>query len=399
MVNPLLVLLISLILAYIFSEVLKVFKLPRVIGQLAAGFILGIPLIKQVLFTPEINSIFSFFANIGIILLFYFVGLEINVGEFKRYARTSSLVAIFNTGLPLLAGFLVSFYGFDLSLIESLVIGISLGVSSQAISLDILEELNLLKSRIGKFIIMSGAVDDIFEFLLVSVLLIIFHIAAGSAYLSTIVLGIFAFMILVIVMRSVLIPFALRQFERENSPTSLFMGSLIIVVSIAYLAEVFKIGSLIGALVAGMLVRQVLLTGKKHRPWEEHSIARSVHLISFGMFVPVFFVWVGVNTSLSGVITNLPLIGTLIVIDIVGTVLGTMLGIVLSGNKFREGLIVGWGLLPKGDTELVIATLALTSNLISLKIFSAIILSSFIVTIIAPIVFNRLVKKYKRTVM
>ncbi len=393
MVNPLLTLLVSLSLAFILSELLKFFKLPRVIGQLGAGFILGIPFLKNLLFDNVSNEIFSFLANMGIILLFYFVGLEINLLDFEKNVKSSVWIAFFNTMIPLLLGFIVSKFVFHLDTIACLIVGISLGVSSQAISLDILEEAKLLKSKIAKMIITEGAVDDIFEFILISILLLIFHITTGNDGFLPLALGIVFFIGLVFLMRFFIIPFALRQFEKEHSKTTLFMGALMIVLIIAYLAEVFKIGSLIGALIAGMLVRQSLLKGKNRKPWEEHDIAKSVHLISFGLFVPFFFVWVGVNTDFLGIGSQLGLVLSLIGIGVLGTVGGTALGCRLSGGTWKQGLIVGWGLLPKGDTELVVATLALSSNLIDKSLFSAIILTAFIMTAIAPIGFTQFIKK------
>src|SRR3989344_1524482 len=163
MANALLATLIALLLAYLISEIFRYFSLPRVIGQILAGIILSIPIIKSWLFTNEILSIFSFITNIGIILLFFFVGLEINLLKFRKNFKESSMISLFNTAIPLAAGFLAGKFIFGYSNVTSLIIGISLSVSSQAISLDILEELRLLKSKIGNLIIASGTVDDVFE--------------------------------------------------------------------------------------------------------------------------------------------------------------------------------------------------------------------------------------------
>ena len=148
MVNALLTTLIALVLAYLISEIFRRFGLPRVIGQILAGVVLGFPIIKGLLFTNEILSIFNFITSIGVILLFFFVGLEINIKQFKRNFKETSLIAVFNTIIPLILGFMAGKFLFNLNNITSLIIGISLSVSSQAISLDILEELKLLKSKV-----------------------------------------------------------------------------------------------------------------------------------------------------------------------------------------------------------------------------------------------------------
>ncbi|HLC62504.1 MAG TPA: cation:proton antiporter [Candidatus Nanoarchaeia archaeon] len=395
MSNPLFVILVALVLAFFLSEIFRYFSLPRVIGQILAGVILGIPIIKNSLFNSEVNSAFSFLTNMGILLLFFFIGLEISPRQFKKNFKESSLIAVFNTIIPLVLGFLAGHFIFGLSIMASLIIGICLSVSSQAISLDILEELKLLKSKIGNLIVSAGTVDDVFELLLVSVLLVAFHSTAlGETSLQKLALDIFAFVLIVVIFRFSLIPIALRIFEKEKSQSTLFMGALIIVLLMAYVSEVAGVGSLIGALVAGILVRQTLLSEIDRKPWRMNEISHSIHIIAFGFLIPIFFVNVGLKTEFSSISSNIPLILALLFIDIFGTVLGTVIGVMLSKGTFMEGLTVGFGVVPKGDTELAIATIALGAGIISIGIFTAIITIDLIATFIAPIVFKFMVKKY-----
>ena len=218
MTAALLVTLIALVLAYFLIEIFRYFKLPRVIAQILAGIVLGIPFIKELLFTGEVPSVFSFIANIGIILLFFFVGLEINIKQFKKNFRESSLIAIFNTLIPFSLGFIAGKYLFGLNNVTSLIIGVSVAVSSQAISLDILEETKLLKTKIGNLIVASGAVDDLFELLFISSILVLFHSASlGPLSFHMLIFDILIFVLIVIIFRVALIPFALKIFEKAHS--------------------------------------------------------------------------------------------------------------------------------------------------------------------------------------
>src|SRR3989338_2074445 len=213
MVNALLTTLIALVLAYLISEIFRRFGLPRVIGQILAGVVLGFPIIKGLLFTNEILSIFNFITSIGVILLFFFVGLEINIKQFKRNFKETSLIAVFNTIIPLILGFMAGKFLFNLNNITSLIIGISLSVSSQAISLDILEELKLLKSKVGSLILASGAVDDVFELLLISSILVVFHSTVlGQLSVQKLNFDIIGFVLIVILFRISWIPLTLRIF-------------------------------------------------------------------------------------------------------------------------------------------------------------------------------------------
>ena len=85
MVSPFIMILVALLLAFTISEVLKRFLgVPRVVGQVGAGLVLGITLFKSFLFNQENLDVLSFLANLGIILLFYYVGLETNLSVFKK---------------------------------------------------------------------------------------------------------------------------------------------------------------------------------------------------------------------------------------------------------------------------------------------------------------------------
>ena len=200
---------------------------------------------------------------------------------------------------------------------------------------------------------------------------------------------------IIIASRILLIPFALKVFEKEKSKSALFMGALIIVLLMSYLSELFGISSLIGALIAGILVRQTLLSGEDRRPWEKNEISHSIYIISFGFFIPLFFVNVGINTSISAVSSNFLLILVLVVINLLGTLIGTVIGVLISKGSLKEGLIVGFGVMPKGDTELVIATLALNKSLITTDIYTAIVAVAIASTFIAPIVFKFLIRRHK----
>ena len=374
MVSPFVMILVALLLAYIISEVLKRFLgIPRVVGQVGAGLILGITLFKTILFNQENTNVLSFLANLGIILLFYYVGLETNFSVFKKNIARSLSISFVNTTLPLVIGFVVMKYVFEFNTIVSLIIGVALSVSAQSISLGMMEELKLVKSRLGNTIISAGAVDDIIELILVSILLSVFQLTITDVSHINLALGLFFFVVLVMVARIWFIPYTLKLFDKEKSSTARFTGSLLIVLLFASLSELFGIGSIIGAMIAGMIVRQTIFKDVHIPDWEEHDIARSIHILSFGFLIPLFFVWVGLNTDLGTISANAFFVVILIIIALLGTVGGTTLAVLLNGGSFREGMMIGWGLTPKGDVELGIATLALTAGIITPAIFTALV--------------------------
>ena len=400
MVSPFVMVLVALLLAYVISEVLKRFLgIPRVVGQVGAGLILGITLFKTILFNQENTNVLSFLANLGIILLFYYVGLETNFSVFKKNIARSLSISFVNTTLPLVIGFVVMKYVFEFNTIVSLIIGVALSVSAQSISLGMMEELKLVKSRLGNTIISAGAVDDIIELILVSILLSVFQLTITDVSHINLALGLFFFVVLVMVARIWFIPYTLKLFDKEKSSTARFTGSLLIVLLFASLSELFGIGSIIGAMIAGMIVRQTIFKDVHIPDWEEHDIARSIHILSFGFLIPLFFVWVGLNTDLGTISANAFFVVILIIIALLGTVGGTTLAVLLNGGSFREGMMIGWGLTPKGDVELGIATLALTAGIITPAIFTALVVMALFTTLISPMMFKYLVTHSKKKPM
>ena len=389
-------LLVVLFLAYLLSIIAKYFSLPRVVGQIGAGILLGLPIIKPYLFDAKTLSFFDMLSELGILLLFFFIGLEINLTAFKKNIKESFYISFWNTIISLVLGYTFSYYVFGFSHLISLLIGIAICVSSQAISMDILEEMKLVRSKIGTLLVSSSAVDDLFELILITGVLIFFQVSIEQKSFLLFFGQILTFIILIMIFKAWLIPWILKIFEQEKSRTYLFMGSFIIILLIAYLAELLGISSMVGAFIAGMLVRYTLLKDKMHRVWEEHSIAQSIHTISFGFLVPIFFVWVGLNTHINAVFEQFWLILLFVLIDIVGTIIGTMIGVKLSGGKWFEGYTLGWGIIPKGDTELIMATIALDTGIINDQIFALIVMMAFITTIIGPIMFKYTLKKYNK---
>lgn len=390
----LLLLFIALFLAYILSEICKhVFRVPRVVGQVVAGLLFGLPMIKSAL-VGDAAQLFEMLASIGIVLLFFFVGLEISLRDFRKYLSEASLISFFNTALPLAMGFAFSkWLGFSDAV--SAVIGICLAVSSQTIAVNFLDEAKMLKSKIGRLIVVTGAVSDILQVLLIGFVLSYLHASAFQTGPESFIFSFVAFVIAAIVFKLYIVPKFLQFFEEEHSAETMFTGGLIIALLLAALADVLGIGSLIGALIAGIIVRHILLTGETRKPWEEHALAHNVHIAAFGFFVPLFFVNVGMNTDVATVLGNPVLTLAITVIALVGTVVGTTVGVLFSQKgSLSEGIATGFGLGAKGDVELVIATLALQSGVIGKDLFSAIIFMALLTTIISPIAFKIACKKY-----
>lgn len=387
----LLTIFICLTAAYFLSETCRLFKLPRVIGQILTGLILGYPLLKSKLFAPDSLDALSSMANIGFVLLLFFAGLEINFSRFLSNIKVGASISIFNTLIPFLLGFFIS-YLFGFNTFVGLIVGIAMSVSAVATSVDVLEELNVLKTKFANTVLSVNAVDDVIEFFFIAVILALSNLSKLSYGLYELLFQVALFIVLVIIFKSFIIPFILRVVEKEKSSTSLFYGSVIIALLMAALSDVLGLGSLIGALLAGIIVRKVLLSGKERRPWEEHSIAKTIHTITFGFFAPLFFINVGLNTNIFQNF-NLSFSIMITLLALFGALLGTIIGNFIIGGAYKEGALMGWAFGNKGDTDLIVATIALQNGIISQSIFTSIVFMGIFTTVISVIIFRMNVRR------
>ena len=382
---------VSLSIAYMLSELCKHLKLPRVIGQIATGILIGIPLIREYLWTAESIGALQSMANIGFVLLLFFAGLETNFSRFVKNLKTGASISFFNTLIPFLAGFVITkLFGFSIS--TALVVGIAFAVSAAAVAIDVLEELRILKTRFANTIMSVNAVDDIIEFVFIALILATSHILSNELNVLLLVIQMLVFLVSVVLFKSFIIPVILHTVEKEKSATALFYGAIVIALLMAALSDVLGFGSLIGALLAGILVRAILLSKKERRPWEEHEIAQTIHTITFGFFAPIFFISVGLNVNLLETF-NIPFTLIIIVAALVTSLLGTVLGARVLGKNTREAWTMGLAFGNKGDTDLIVATIALQQGLITQSIFTSIVLMGLSTTIIATILFRIRLKK------
>ncbi len=376
---------------YVFGVLSKKVGVPRVVGQVLGGALIAATPLRQALLAEPSFGVLDFLSDIGAIMLFFFVGLEMNPQEVRRDFKKSVLISLFNTGIPLMGGYFISKAFLGLDFVASLMVGISLAVSSQAVSLDFLEEARMLKSRVGNLIITAGAVDDLIEGVLITIILTVFQVSVSTPSIASMGLGIAVFLALIAALKLMVFPLLAREFDEDNSQSVLLGGALLATLFMAVVSEAVGVGALVGAMIAGILTRSTFLSGPSRRPWKEHSLEHLIHTMAFGFFVPIFFTRIGLGIDAAALLANIPLVLLFTALAFVGTLGGTVLGVLAAGGSAAEGFVVGLGVLPKGDVELVILTLALENKLISPVLYSSLVAMAMALTFIAPLLFKRVV--------
>ncbi|MEA2079696.1 MAG: cation:proton antiporter, partial [Pseudomonadota bacterium] len=159
-------LLIILLTARVFAELATRLKSPAVIGELFAGVVLGPSLLGWIEPTEAIRLM----AGIGIILLLFEVGLKTDVKRLVRTGLESIVMALAGFILPLLLGFGLAYWLFDLSLMVSLFIGGTLTATSIGITLRVLGDLKRQHSKEGQIVLGAAVLDDVMGVVLLALL-------------------------------------------------------------------------------------------------------------------------------------------------------------------------------------------------------------------------------------
>lgn len=381
---------IILISAFILGELFKRIGLPSVVGQILAGLMFGIPTIKELLFGEgSALIIIDFLATLGVLLLLFLAGLEIEIDKIRETSKDSILVSLSSALVPFALGFLfITFVFPESGFLAALIFGGAMMVTSEGTKVKVLMDLNSLNTRLGAIMLAAGAIDDVFEVLFLSIVVIF---AKGGTFfdLAMIPVEIIIFLIIAYISFKIMSK-VLQHLDKPGEEAGLFSLVMIFVLVLAALSESLNVGYLIGSIIGGFLL-QISLRGISKR--NKREMINVVKLIALGFIVPFFFVNVGLSFDLSTLSSNLPIILVTIGIAFFGKMIGTLIIKPISTLNWKQLYYMGWAMNSRGAAELVIALIAMQYSLISLEIFSALVAMSIVTTLIFPPVLARGIKK------
>ena len=357
--------------------------IPAVVGQLLVGIVLG-PGVLGVIHSNEITAVFS---EIGVIILMFLAGLESDLKMLKRYIKPALVVAVMGVILPIaLVGGASLIFG--VSPMEALFIGVIFSATSVSISVEVLKEYQTLNTKEGATILGAAVADDILGVLLLGVMIALTSSSGGSkTSLGGALFYQVLFFIAVYVIGKWLVPMLMRAADRLYITAARPVMSIIICLGLAWLADVAGLSGAIGAFFAGVAVS---LTD------ENDELNESIEPIGYAVFIPVFFVSVGLSMSFAGLQSVIGLIITLTVLATLTKLLGCGAGAYLSGFDVTSSGVIGAGMISRGEMALITLQIGYGEHLMSETYYSAIVLVIVLVTLIAPIILKDAIKYNKR---
>ncbi len=384
---------ICLVSAFALNLISKRLKLPLMIAPLVIGLILNFGILEKYLFfLPSFREVLSIFANFGVIVVLFFIGLGVDFHFFKDLSKNSSIMALNAGHMPFFLGFFATLV-YTGNWLESLFVGIALAITAEEVTVAILDELKLLKKRVGQLIIEAGIIGDVFEIAAIALLglFIRTQTSTGNFKFLGFILEIITFLLVIIFMRYYIIEFLLRSTGKKGRKYEYFGIAFVTLLIMTMASQLLNFSHILGALLAGILLKDKLIEDKLY--YEEHHIVEAIEVFNFGVFHPLIFIWIGLSVDFNMLSNNIGFGIILTVLALFGKVIGCILGNYFCNEPLKEGILIGWGLNARGATELFALLIAQNQGLVSDNVFSAVVFMALMTTLISPIVFKFMVLK------
>jgi CPA2 family monovalent cation:H+ antiporter-2 len=363
---------IIMVIASVMALISYKLKQPMVIGYIIAGMIIG-PYTPP--FSLLINlDILNLFAEIGIILLLFVVGMEFPIEKLRSIGRMALVIALSEAIGTFVSGILIAQYFLHYSLYNSLFLGLAISVTSTVIVMRILEELDMIKEEASQLILGVAVIEDI---VVISMLAILQSVAStGQLSISELGLSIgtvLAFIAGVIILGSKTIPRFVNYVGRTNQHDLLIVTVLGIAFGLSFIAYEIRISVATGAFFAGVLIAESKV----------HSVTRVIATPIKDMFAAIFFVSVGALMDIRLLATFIVPALVLILISIAAKFFTVFLSSRIQGISLRISLRAAFGLSSSGgELALVVAKggvdVGVTSSFILPMVGSMTIITTFI---------------------
>lgn len=371
-------LLFVLIAAWAGGTIARRLGYPAILGELLIGIVLGPALLGWINETATVKVL----AEVGIILLMVYIGMEIDFRDLKKASWAGLLAATGGFVVPFVLGY-YSIIWFGGSSTSGLFVAIAVGVTSLATKSRILVDLKLLNTRIA-YVLMAGAlISDTLALLIFAGILSFADI--GTFNLTELALVAFkaiGFFAITISIGVFVLPRIGAYLARSAFRNSTFYFTIILIVAFAFaeLAELAGMHSILGAFMAGLFIKDNLFPKNISK-----EVYKTFYDVSIGFMAPIFFVSAGFLVDINVFQTDLPMLVTIILLAIVGKIFGTALFYLPSKFGWREGITVGAGMNGRGAVEIIIAGIGLEMGIIDTNIFSILVFMAIFTTMTVPV--------------
>ncbi len=361
---------VLLVAAKIGEEIFRRIHQPVVVGEILAGLIVG----PAVLGIVELNEVTEVFAELGVVFLLFWVGLETRLSDITSVGRSSAQTAVLGAALPVAAGFAIGAARGDPTA-TNVFLGAALAATSVGITSAILLELGQVDSPAGRTILGAAVIDDVLALLLLGVATGL--ASTGRVDVDSLLLSVGLAVLFVTFLAlggTRLLRSRPQILEAPRFAESPLLPAVIICLGLAVLAAEIGLAAVIGAFLAGMMVAETK---------DQNAIEAEVAPL-YAFFAPFFFASIGAQVDLEqfGKIDVLLLGVAVTAVAIVTKFVGAYLGSLGLGR--RDAVVVGVGAIPRGEVGIIVAGIGLAQGVIDAELFAIVVGMSLVTTLAAP---------------
>jgi Kef-type K+ transport system membrane component KefB len=373
----LIILLIIIAAGLVFTELSARFQVPYVTALIISGIIFGTSGLNIIEVTEEID----FLGEIGVIFLMFLAGASIDISAIGKSRKDVGLIATMNSVIPFITGFLITYLlTDDISL--SFLMGIIFISSAIAVILPSLERLGLSKTHLGNTIVATTVIEDMLSLTLLAV----FIQQSTHEDINSILLSLIIISFLLVILRGWIGRFIIwvDKYEKtKNIYESRLRFVLVILFASVALFEIIGLNAIIASFVAGILVGDYV--SSKH-------LEEKIKTISYGIFVPIFFFIIGVQTDLAVFQEKDAIITASLVVTglVLSKVISGYIGARLAKLPHDQSLFLGVATTPQLSTTLAVAFTASAADLIPREFLTAIVILTIATATISPFIVNSL---------
>lgn len=372
--------------AQVGGELAQRLKLPGVVGEIAAGAVIG-PSALGLLSAESIlpGTALDVISEVGVILLLFAVGLETRLDDLRKVGMAALAVGVLGVVVPFGMGTWWA-HGSGFAWDKSMFIAAAFVATSAGITARVLQDLGAV-SRIESRVILGAAViDDILAMLLLGIVVAMQGSGGGVdiAGVSLVLLQAVGFVLVVGWAGTRLMRRHSHWLDRPANPLSPLTLSLAICLGLAFLSTRFELAAIIGAFLAGMIASET-----RQRDELEHQMQPLLALLT-----PFFFVVTGAKMDL-GVFTSAGTLWMLTLVTVIAVVSKLIGGYVGARSLGHHGaLIVGVGMVPRGEVGVVIASLGLAAGVFTGEIYSVVVAMSLLTSMLTPPVLAVMLRRW-----
>jgi Kef-type K+ transport system membrane component KefB len=369
---------------------------PAIVGEMLAGIVLG-PYILGEIFSKSLGDMYpkseddflSLLADLGMLFLMLYSGLQFSTEAIRSSSRLGASIAVTGIAIPMIAGYFVgSLFGYEGSTLA--FIALAMSVTALPVTLRILVDLEVMKTKTAETITSAALITDVLLMLGLSLVLASGDTGESISSFDVVLLsiGFILFFVLALLIGKYIVPYVYRLLKWMRTGEAAFAVAIGFAIAFAILADGLGLPAVIGAFIAGLLLRQ---TGKGLKTWDR--VEGILSGVTMGFFAPIFFVLIGFSVNFDSVSGNLPLLLAVVSVAVAGKIVGSYVPARALRVKRNEALAIASMMMGKGAMELVFARIAFQNGLIKEDLFSVLVLMAFISTMLAPVLFKHFYNK------